>query len=54
MISIKTRIIPRNTSKLTICKSLCKVIMQHTPQSAITCSKLTIETLGQGVKDVQS
>ena len=36
------------------CISLKKIILIHPSQSAITCSKLTIETLDQGVKYVQS
>ena len=32
---------------------LCQVFVKH-PQPAITCSKLTIETLEQGLKYVQS
>ena len=40
-------------SKTTISLNDCNSTKVHT-QSAITCSKLTIETLEQGVKYVQS
>ena len=42
---------PQLGSKWMICKS---ILTNATSQLAITCSKLTIETLEQGVKYVQS
>ena len=41
-------------SKNTISNMHCQYIMGELTQPAITCSKLTIETLEQGVKYVQS
>ena len=42
-----------NNKKENVCQFIC-VLTKVLPQSAITCSKLTRETLEHGVKYVQS
>ena len=43
----------RQSDKSHVCKNVQQTLKKAT-QTAITCSKLTIETLEQGVKYVQS